>query len=683
MAEITNVIKVDCSIPNRFVKLSSKQADVSSRFLSVQITNNNENISVDATDTVIINCERADGQKRSFSGTVNQDGTVTVPVPNWLLEKEGNACCDISVLDTNNVVRLTTLAFSLYIEKVVNNTSEPSPDDPSDVLIQILNELDEKVDIDQGVENAGKVLGINEDGEVEPVEGGSGTPDYENLRNKPSINGTILTGNKVSSQLGLQSAFTIDGSLKLNNGQLMVNYSDYINGEFTKPNFAPRSKDIVTLMNGKQNSLTAGAGISIANDVISATTGLTITVVEELPQTGNAQTIYLVSNDGSGQNIYDEYIYVNNAWEKIGTTDIDLSDYVTNAGLTVILSDYVTDTELSTALAGYATSSALTNGLATKQDVFTVGENLSLSNGTLSALDYYPTYVASLPVSGTSGVTYCVPQDLPSIVKELIQKAYEEIGDLSNYPRFIEFDRSNGRQCVLLGAATSKNSYNGGTLGGGGGILVVKQNGSYTVSSQEYMNHPDTTINYANTDLYNNIQTMASVTFEANVSSDISYASGTNTPTTAYDCYVWRNNGFTKIGTMGILDLLNNSVAIMINNGLATKQDTLVSGTNIKTINSTSLLGSGDIAIPQPLVFSNLSVATTDWVADSTYTDYGYKAVLTCSGVTASMEADVYLSSASASLGVVASFCDEGTDSVTIYSTSNENAITIDKVVAS
>jgi hypothetical protein len=34
-----------------------------------------------------------------------------------------------------------------------------------------------------------------------------------------------------------------------------------------------------------------------------------------------------------------------------------------------------------------------------------------------------------------------------------------------------------------------------------------------------------------------------------------------------------------------------------VTNALATKQETLVSGTNIKTINSTSLLGSGDIAI--------------------------------------------------------------------------------------
>jgi hypothetical protein len=41
---------------------------------------------------------------------------------------------------------------------------------------------------------------------------------------------------------------------------------------------------------------------------------------------------------------------------------------------------------------------------------------------------------------------------------------------------------------------------------------------------------------------------------------------------------------------------------IQVNNLLASKQDTLVSGTNIKTINSTSLLGSGDVAVQETLV---------------------------------------------------------------------------------
>ncbi len=33
--------------------------------------------------------------------------------------------------------------------------------------------------------------------------GGSGTSNYEDLQNKPSINGSVLKGNKTSAQLGL------------------------------------------------------------------------------------------------------------------------------------------------------------------------------------------------------------------------------------------------------------------------------------------------------------------------------------------------------------------------------------------------------------------------------------------------------------------------------------------------
>lgn len=52
-----------------------------------------------------------------------------------------------------------------------------------------------------------------------------------------------------------------------------------------------------------------------------------------------------------------------------------------------------------------------------------------------------------------------------------------------------------------------------------------------------------------------------------------------------------------------------------VDNGLATKQDTLVSGTNVKTINNESILGSGNIVIsggdPTPVVDSLDSTSTT------------------------------------------------------------------------
>ena len=56
-------------------------------------------------------------------------------------------------------------------------------------------------------------------------------------------------------------------------------------------------------------------------------------IVNELPATGSDDTIYLVPNDDpETENNYDEYVYVNNAWEKLGgvQVEVDLTDYVKN-----------------------------------------------------------------------------------------------------------------------------------------------------------------------------------------------------------------------------------------------------------------------------------------------------------------------------------------------------------------
>lgn len=58
--------------------------------------------------------------------------------------------------------------------------------------------------------------------------------------------------------------------------------------------------------------------------------GAKIEVVTELPETGEANVIYLVPKETEDENnIFDEYLYINDEWELIGTTDIDLSGYAT------------------------------------------------------------------------------------------------------------------------------------------------------------------------------------------------------------------------------------------------------------------------------------------------------------------------------------------------------------------
>lgn len=68
------------------------------------------------------------------------------------------------------------------------------------------------------------------------------------------------------------------------------------------------------------------------DNLIGQLTSLDIQVVQQLPtQDISTTTIYLVPKSSAGtQNAYDEYIYTNNAWEKIGSTEVDLSTYWTS-----------------------------------------------------------------------------------------------------------------------------------------------------------------------------------------------------------------------------------------------------------------------------------------------------------------------------------------------------------------
>ena len=77
--------------------------------------------------------------------------------------------------------------------------------------------------------------------------------------------------------------------------------------------------------------------------LISAIVTLNILVVQSLPtQDISTTTIYLVPKQTpETQDIYDEYIYVNNAWEHIGTTQIDLSNYYTKTQTDNLLADKV------------------------------------------------------------------------------------------------------------------------------------------------------------------------------------------------------------------------------------------------------------------------------------------------------------------------------------------------------
>lgn len=66
------------------------------------------------------------------------------------------------------------------------------------------------------------------------------------------------------------------------------------------------------------------------DQLINAITTINIQVVENKPETGQSNIIYLVPVTNSEEdNYYEEWLYINNQWELIGTTKVDLTGYAT------------------------------------------------------------------------------------------------------------------------------------------------------------------------------------------------------------------------------------------------------------------------------------------------------------------------------------------------------------------
>lgn len=144
----------------------------------------------------------------------------------------------------------------------------------------------------------------------------------------PSMDGEASVGTEVKFARGdhrhptdTTRASAQDLTAHTNDNTIHVTASD-------KTNWNGKANKATTLAGyGITDSMTAEQITNAINDAIGSVTGISFEVVESLPSTGESGKIYLVAHAHGAQDQYDEYIYYNNAWEKIGSTDIDLSNY--------------------------------------------------------------------------------------------------------------------------------------------------------------------------------------------------------------------------------------------------------------------------------------------------------------------------------------------------------------------
>lgn len=138
-----------------------------------------------------------------------------------------------------------------------------------------------------------------------------------------------------------------DAQVQSDYAQTNTSAVDYIKNKPDLSGFITKSVNDLTNYYLKSETYTQ----TEVDTLIGAISTIQFEVVSTLPTT-NIQTnvIYLVpKSTAQTDNVKDEYINLDGTsagWEKIGDTEIDLSDYVTTTVLNTILDDYVQRTEI-------------------------------------------------------------------------------------------------------------------------------------------------------------------------------------------------------------------------------------------------------------------------------------------------------------------------------------------------
>lgn len=155
---------------------------------------------------------------------------------------------------------------------------------------------------------------------------------------------------------------------------------------------------------GIGDAYTKGQTDSAIASAVAAAPHLKRTIVEALPDAGSADqnTIYMVGTGaGSEDSAYEEYMLINGAFERIGTSDVDLTNYATKTYVDQAETDAVnaaksyTDTEVAEAI-----ETAATNASSEADAAETAAK--TYADGLIAALDKTDSAQAGQYVSAVS-----------------------------------------------------------------------------------------------------------------------------------------------------------------------------------------------------------------------------------------------------------------------------------------
>ena len=99
----------------------------------------------------------------------------------------------------------------------------------------------------------------------------------------------------------------------------------------------------ITADSTNTNAAGSKAVYDFVTKAIADISGFHAEIVSELPEAGKTNILYLVAKtEAASGDGYDEYLYINGAWERVGSTDIDLSGYVKASEMHAITNTEIT-----------------------------------------------------------------------------------------------------------------------------------------------------------------------------------------------------------------------------------------------------------------------------------------------------------------------------------------------------
>ena len=235
--------------------------------------------------------------------TVNDSGNVLIPFDNAVIESQkGVLKIEVNIRRAEDVL---TLQFPLWV--MVNDTilaaAEVLPESEG-TIPELLEAAQEALDAAAAaLEDAG---------------------DYSKLDNKPQINGHTLSGNKTSSELGLQDKLTAgenvtideNGVISAEGGSQIVSGVVNANGTIT---FTDSDGNTFTTSG---SSVIGADGFSPVATVTQTASGATVSIADK-----NGTTTANISNGSPGQD------YVLTAQDKTDIANIVLQELPTTQGV--------------------------------------------------------------------------------------------------------------------------------------------------------------------------------------------------------------------------------------------------------------------------------------------------------------------------------------------------------------